>query len=263
MLFFEQSRHHITQTGFSSRMKTGIRDQEMNEISPHPVILAIESSAEMASAAVIGGDAAAVQHSHMARHGHAALITELARAALAEAGVAAGDLTHVAAGRGPGSFTGIRVALAAAKGFVIATGAAGIGVSCLAAMAHAASISGEDDGVDAAKGTILATADTRRGSFFAQLFDGAGLPMGDIAEIDPEAAGPCPAAWQGAVVIGAGAAQIAAAFPAAGLTPAADPAAIDATQVARLAVVRLAAGMDTDPLLPLYVAPAFLGPTTS
>ena len=79
-----------------------------------PVILAIESSADMASAAVLA-NGAVVQRAHRARHGHAAQITELARGALAEAGISADDLTHVVAGRGPGSFTGIRVALAAAK----------------------------------------------------------------------------------------------------------------------------------------------------
>jgi len=226
----------------------------MNENASHAVILAVESSADMASAAVIAADGTAVQHNHRARHGHAAQITELARGALAEAGVSADDLTHVAAGRGPGSFTGIRVALAAAKGFAIATDARGLGVSCLAALAYAA---GERAG---AGQKILASADTRRGSFFVQLFDGAGGALGEIAEIDPEAPGCCPAVWQGALVNGSGAAEIAAAFPDAGLTPLADMDPLDATQVARLAAARLATGGALDPLLPLYVAPAFLGP---
>ncbi len=241
-----------------------MRDREMNETSPHPVIpasptpviLAIESSADKASAAVIAADGVAVQHQHSARHGHAAQITELARAALAEAGITADDLTHVAAGRGPGSFTGIRVALAAAKGFVIATGASGVGLSCLAAMAYAAS----DRQGDAQK-MVLATADTRRGSFFAQLFNRNGTPLDEIAEIDPETPGPCPALWQAADVTGAGAAAMVTSFPDAGLKPVADMDVLDAMQVARLAAARLTAGEAMDPLLPLYVAPAFLGPS--
>ena len=96
------------------------------------VILALESSADRASAAVLRTGMQGIQHLHEARHGHAALISELARAALAEAGVEPDEITHVAAGRGPGSFTGLRVALAAAKGFSLATGASGTGVSCLA-----------------------------------------------------------------------------------------------------------------------------------
>ena len=237
----------------------------MSERSSNPVILAIESSADMASAAVITAERRAVQQVHMARHGHAAQITELARGALAEAGVSADDLTHVAAGRGPGSFTGIRVALAAAKGFVIATGASGIGVSCLAAMAYVVRDSHGDAGQP-----VLATADTRRGSFFAQLFDRHGVPLDDITEIDPDAPGACPGSWQSALVIGAGAAALANAFPDAGLAlpdsaqaGGADTAPLDAMQVARLAAARLAAGEAFDPLLPLYVAPAFLGPAAS
>lgn len=237
----------------------------MSEISSNPVILAIESSADMASAAVITAEGRAVQRVHRARHGHAAQITELARGALAEAGVSADDLTHIAAGRGPGSFTGIRVALAAAKGFVIATGAGGVGVSCLAAMAYAVR-DGHGDGGH----PVLATADTRRGSFFAQLFGRDGVPLDDISEIDPDAPGACPATWRGALVTGAGAAALATAFPDAGLvfpdaglTGGADNAPLDAMRVARLAAARLAAGEVMDPLLPLYVAPAFLGPAAS
>ena len=124
-------------------------------------MLALESSADRASAAVLRTGMPGIQHLHEARHGHAALISELARAALAEAGVEPDEITHVAAGSGPGSFTGIRVALAAAKGFSLATGAAGTGVSCLAAAAHGASP--RADG-----GHVIATADTRRGSYFAQ-----------------------------------------------------------------------------------------------
>jgi len=184
----------------------------MSEISSNPVILAIESSADMASAAVITAEGRAVQRVHRARHGHAAQITELARGALAEAGVSADDVTHVAAGRGPGSFTGIRVALAAAKGFVIATGAGGVGVSCLAAMAYAVR-DGHGDGGH----PVLATADTRRGSFFAQLFGRDGVPLDDISEIDPDAPGACPATWRGALVTGVGATALATAFPDAGL----------------------------------------------
>ena len=51
------------------------------------VILALESSADRASAAVVRTGMLGIQHLHEARHGHAALISELARAALAEAGV--------------------------------------------------------------------------------------------------------------------------------------------------------------------------------
>lgn len=220
------------------------------------VMLALESSADRASAAVVRTGMPGIQHLHEARHGHAALISELARAALAEAGVEPDEITHVAAGRGPGSFTGIRVALAAAKGFSLATGAAGTGVSCLAAAAHDASP--RADG-----GHVIATADTRRGSYFAQLFTAAADPLSEILEIDPEDDRPLAGAWHGAMVTGAGAVPLAEAFENAGLQPDLSALPIDSLQVARLAEVRISRCLDHEPLLPLYVAPAFLGPSKS
>ena len=218
------------------------------------VILALESSANRASAALVRAGMPGIQHLHEARHGHAALICELARAALAEAGVEPDEITHVAAGRGPGSFTGLRVALAAAKGFCLATGAYGTGVSCLAAAAHAAS-------PRAADGHIIATADTRRGSFFAQLFTATADPLSKIIEINPKDHTPLTGAWHGAMVIGAGAAPLAETHGDSGLRPDMSTPPIDSLQVAHLAETRISNGLGHEPLLPLYVAPAFLGPS--
>ena len=218
------------------------------------VILALESSANRASAALVRTGMPDIQHLHEARHGHAALICELARMALAEAGIEPDEITHVAAGRGPGSFTGLRVALAAAKGFCLATGAYGAGVSCLAAAAHAAS-------PRAADGHIIATADTRRGSFFAQLFTATADPLSKIIEIDPKDHTPLTGAWHGAMVIGAGAAPLAETHGDSGLRPDMSTPPIDSLQVAHLAETRISNGLGHEPLLPLYVAPAFLGPS--
>ena len=49
---------------------------------------------------------------------------------------------------------------------------------------------------------IVATADTRRGSFFAQLFTAAVDPLSGIIEIDPEDHIPLAGAWHGAMVLG-------------------------------------------------------------
>ena len=57
---------------------------------------------------------------HLAAHGHAVGIVPLTIETLHEAGETFDAITHVAAGCGPGSFTGIRVTLAAAKGFCMA-----------------------------------------------------------------------------------------------------------------------------------------------
>ena len=226
------------------------------ELPGEAVILALESSAEQASAAILRADGQRLQEIHAARHGHAAVVTELARQVMEQAGVTATALTHVAAGRGPGSFTGIRVALAAAKGFALASGASGIGVSCLAAMAHAAR-TGQPDFADR---RLLATADTRRGSYFCQMFDLAIEVAPPIQDIGPDAGQDMPGDWQAVVVIGPGAVELAAVFPGLALAEAPDTPPVDALQIAHLAAQRLQAGHPAEPLTPLYVAPAFLGP---
>ncbi|MEX0504379.1 tRNA (adenosine(37)-N6)-threonylcarbamoyltransferase complex dimerization subunit type 1 TsaB [Alphaproteobacteria bacterium LSUCC0719] len=231
----------------------------MSALPDQAVILALEASADQASAAICRADGQHWQNIHTARHGHAAVITELARDVLDQAGLTAGELTHVAAGRGPGSFTGIRVALAAAKGFALACGADGIGVSCLAAAAHAA----RADRAELAGRHLLASADTRRGSYFCQLFDPANKPLSSIMDILPEPGMSLPQDWYAAAILGPGAGELIQACPDHDMTVVTDAPAVDALQIAALAAHLLQTGQATEPLTPLYVAPAFLGPASS
>ena len=109
-----------------------------------PHILAIEASANQLSIAVMMKDEVVAERRHLAAHGHAVGIVPLAIETINAAGVTFDAMTHIAAGCGPGSFTGIRVALAAAKGFCMAHQAIGVGVSGLQALAHAASHAAAD-----------------------------------------------------------------------------------------------------------------------
>lgn len=79
---------------------------------------------------------------------------------LAEAGVAAREIGAVACGRGPGMFTGSRVALATAKGLALGLGCPIFGLSTLAALA----------GEEVERGPVLALLDARRGDVYAASF---------------------------------------------------------------------------------------------
>ena len=89
--------------------------------------------------------------------------------ALEQAGVAPRDLDLVACGRGPGSFTGLRIALATAKGYAFALGRPLVVVSSTAALAVGTT------------GTTVVVLDAKRGEFFAQAFVGPGRGRGATA----------------------------------------------------------------------------------
>lgn len=89
-----------------------------------------------------------------------ALLGPRIAALLAEAGIAARAVEAVACGRGPGMFTGSRVALATAKGLAIGLGCPLFGLSTLALLA----------GSSGARGEVLALLDARRGEVYAGRF---------------------------------------------------------------------------------------------
>ena len=143
------------------------------------ITLALESSAGLASVAVARGGEVLAQARHEAAHGHAAWIITLAEDALAEAKLGFDDIDVLVAGRGPGSFTGIRVALAAAKGLGLSLGLAPVGVSSLAAMAHGAALAhGDADGPS----PVISVIDSRRKSLYFQAFAPDGTAMGEVQD---------------------------------------------------------------------------------
>ena len=78
-------------------------------------LLAIEASANQLSIAVMVDGEVVAARQHLAAHGHAVGIVPLSIETVKDAGMTFDAMTHVAVGCGPGSFTGIRVALAAAN----------------------------------------------------------------------------------------------------------------------------------------------------
>ena len=135
----------------------------------HRLLLALEASGDSISVALIkhGGRLAFKQHN--ARFGHAEYLVDMVQDVMEEADAAFSDLTHIAAGCGPGSFTGLRVCLSAAKGYILATTASALGVNGLAALAVDAITQCQTERRQ--PGPLLCFVDTRRNSLFAQEFD--------------------------------------------------------------------------------------------
>ncbi len=125
------------------------------------------------------------------RPAHAARLLGAAEEALAAAGVGWDDVTRLAVGVGPGSFTGLRIGIATARGLAQARNIPVTGVSTLEALARGAgprpeaSAGGAPAGADEAA-PILAVLDARRGEAFAAAWLG-GQPVLAAAALSPEA----------------------------------------------------------------------------
>jgi len=122
-------------------------------------LLAIETATEACSVALwIDGDVR--ERFEIAPRRHAGLALPWAHALLAEAGVAKSQLDAVAVGRGPGAFTGVRLAIAIAQGIALALDRPVVGVSTLAAL----SMQAQGD-------WILAAIDARMGEVYLGAFE--------------------------------------------------------------------------------------------
>jgi tRNA threonylcarbamoyladenosine biosynthesis protein TsaB len=167
----------------------------------------------------------------MAR-GHQERLAPMAQRVMAEAGIGFERLERIGVTVGPGSFTGLRVGIAFAKGLASALGVAGVGVGTLEALA------GQGDGL------VFAALDARRDQVYLQAFEhGAALMTPDVLPLETAAARVAEIAMgRPFTVVGSGGPLVA---PDAQLVPAdgADP-----VRVARLAAARPVAG-----LTPLYL----------
>ena len=98
-------------------------------------LLAIDTATEQCSAALLANERYWTRVLSTSR-GHAELILPMIDELLRESGLRLSDLDGLAFGRGPGSFTGVRIAVGVAQGLALATGLPVIGVSDLAAVAQ-------------------------------------------------------------------------------------------------------------------------------
>ncbi|MFZ4789802.1 MAG: tRNA (adenosine(37)-N6)-threonylcarbamoyltransferase complex dimerization subunit type 1 TsaB [Candidatus Competibacteraceae bacterium] len=97
-------------------------------------LLALDTATEACSAAV-WVDGAVLERYELAPRRHAALILPMLEAVLAEAGLSVKQLDAIAVGRGPGAFTGVRIAIGIAQGIAFAADLPVAPISTLAALA--------------------------------------------------------------------------------------------------------------------------------
>ncbi len=100
-------------------------------------ILALSTSTEIGSVALLNDEGNILfEHSYMVSSGHAEVLFEHLTEAMDSTGFQVKDLDCIAVDIGPGSFTGVRMGLAAAKGIALPFGKKIIGISGLEAISH-------------------------------------------------------------------------------------------------------------------------------
>lgn len=173
--------------------------------------------------------------------GQAEALVPMLADVLAQAGLAPAAVDRIGVTLGPGSFTGVRIALAAARGLSLATGAPVIGVSTLEVLNAA---------LAPAEYPTLAVIDARRGELYAQLFAPDAMALTSPGAV---ALGGLPAlAPSGRLRLTGSGATLAAAALGLEAMPGAVDATPDAAVLATL-VARRTVRADEPPPEPIYL----------
>lgn len=210
-------------------------------------ILAIETSTEYCSVA-LWQDGAVSERCERVGQKHSEVLMAMLDALLQDAGVGIRQVDGIAFGKGPGSFTGVRIACGVAQGLALGADVKVVGVCTLEALAQAGGHAKAVVALDARMGELyLAAYELRDGAWAAVI-----APCLCSADTAPDIAG---AGWFGA---GSGFAVNEAALSAryGKQLSAVDTQAVPmAGAIARLAAVEFAQGraMDAALALPLYL----------
>ncbi len=140
------------------------------------MILAIETTTKLCSVA-LGRDGAVLAQREMEteRHAHAEKVNVFVAEVMEEAGLKLLDLDAVAVGIGPGSYTGSRIGLSAAKGLCYALDKPIIGVNTLTTLVEAARSKTGNAGLP-----LWPMIDARRMEVFTRLHDASGRSIGEV-----------------------------------------------------------------------------------
>jgi tRNA threonylcarbamoyladenosine biosynthesis protein TsaB len=133
------------------------------------LILAIDTALDACAAAVLDTEAGDLiaRESEAMKRGHAEALMPLIGRVIAQSGVAFAALDRIAVTTGPGSFTGLRVGLSAARGIALAAGKPVVGVTTLTA--YAAPIVSQNG-----EHPVVAAIDARHDQVYFQVVSGNG-----------------------------------------------------------------------------------------
>ncbi|WP_331373071.1 tRNA (adenosine(37)-N6)-threonylcarbamoyltransferase complex dimerization subunit type 1 TsaB [Sinorhizobium chiapasense] len=167
------------------------------------LVLAIDTSGSGCSVAVYDSASAEVVACAGANigRGHAERLMEFVDEALLAADRTLADIDRIAVTIGPGSFTGIRVGVAAARGLALALGKPAVGVTTLEVATESARLA------TSGKAAVLVVIDAKRDEVYAQLFDASGRARGEPEILSVTAARERFSGFEG-IVCGSGASLV-------------------------------------------------------
>lgn len=199
------------------------------------IVLGLDTCLTACSVAVTDGGRVLAFASEVMARGHQERLAPMAERVMGEAGLAFDRLDRIGVTVGPGSFTGLRVGVAFAKGLGAALGVPAVGVGTLEALAAEAG------------GLTFAAIDARRDQIYLQGFeDGRALMAADVLPVSVAAARLAELAMgRPLTLVGSGAPLL------AGISPDARIVAVEGADARHVA--RLAGGKATAPLRPLYL----------
>jgi len=202
-------------------------------------VLAFDCSGASCSAAVVIDDRPAAQRFVPMERGHAETLLPMIESVLREVALAPAALDLLAVTIGPGSFTGLRIGLAAARGLALARRLPAIGVTSFDAVVAE----------DAAAQPLIVALESKRAELFLDRRDRADPRLPALVSAEEWAAilppGPC-------YLAGDGAPRLAAAVGRSDLTVWPGHGRPDPVELARIGARRWQTG-DRTTLLPLYL----------